>query len=63
MRVRIKELAKKAGKTFLKISQEIDVTERTLYLWDSGEKMPNKSNTERLRKNFNCEINELFEFS
>ena len=63
MRLRIAELANDRGLTFLQLSQIMDVTERTLYRWNCGEKNPNKSNFKALLKNLKCAPSDLFEFN
>ena len=53
MRVRIAELADEAGLTYKAVAKGLDVSERTLYFWNTGTVMPNRSNAGRIQRFFN----------
>ena len=62
MRVRIKELVEENNTSFSKLSEKTNITERTLYRWNSGKVKPTKANIEILEKSLNCKTIDLFEF-
>jgi len=59
MKIIIKEKIKKSTKTIKQISDEIYITERVIYEWMRGRKIPTLENAYALAKSIGCKIDDL----